>query len=479
MKRDGSPMKSSILQLLCLAPVAVIVLFAADGCGSDGADRPNIVLVIIDTLRADLLGCYGCPENTSPEIDEMAGEGVLFERVIAQCSWTRPSIASMVTSLYPRTLGIYKEEYDILAGEHLTLAEMLKEDGYATIGITANPHLNKTFNFHQGFDEYAESSVIWGWMQPEKGKTHLREGRDINLPRSGEIFDWVLARARSGLSNPAYVQINVMEVHSPSLVLNRYRRLYDRMPVPVAEDETAKRRAALTHLVTGTYCAVKQISHDLGEFVNELRSIPGWENTLFVITSDHGQGLVDHPDVDDSAHHGNLLYDSQVWVPLILYNPADAELVCCGRRVEEMVRLLDLLPTVLSYAGVPVPDDLQGESLIGLMTDGAGRPDLPEAFVAETNWKEVNKIAAYTSDWKCILNRDGWKGVNPLELQRSGLVENGALTDGAHSHPGEARRLKLFLEDWERRFPRAGRTQPPDLPTDVEIEQLKSLGYIK
>jgi arylsulfatase A-like enzyme len=425
--------------VLFLALITAVSIVAMHGCGAPRASRPNIVLIIIDTLRADFLGCYGCPGNVSPEIDEMASKGILFERVYSQCSWTRPSIGSMLTSRYPRSLGIFKEKFDILSGEYSTLAEILSENGYRTIGITANPHLNKVFNFHQGFDDYAESSVIWEWMQPEQGKKPLREGRQIKLPRSGEIFDWVLSKAQSDVSGPAYVQINVMEVHSPSLVLNRYKRLYDHVDVNVGESEPPKRRAALTHLVRGTYCAVTQVSHDVDEFINELSSLPGWDNTLFIITSDHGQGLVDHPGVHDAAHHGNLLYDSQVRVPLVLYNPADTVLACGGRRIEKMVRLLDVLPTALAYAGIDAPGEVDGVSLLRLISGEGAPPDLPEVFVAE----------------------------------------NGALTDSIYSNPAAAERLKLFLRDWELRFPRADRAQPQGMPTDAEIEQLKSLGYMK
>lgn len=460
-----------------LAPAAVVV--AMHGCGSARDSRPNVVLIIIDTLRADFLGCYGCEVDTSPEIDEIAGKGVLFERTLAQCSWTRPSIASVLTSLYPRTLGIYKEKYDVLAEEHSTLAEILKQNGYTTIGITANPHLNKVFNFHQGFDDYVESSVIWPWMQPEEGKTRMEAGGRINLPRSGEIFSWVLTKARSGISGPAYVQMNIMEVHSPSLVLNWNRWLFDRMAVDVDEDLPPERQAALKRMVRGTYCAVRQVSGQVGNFIEGLSSLPGWENTLFVITSDHGQGLADHPDVHDAAHHGNSLYDSQVRVPLILYNPADTALVCGGKRVKDMVRLLDLMPTVLAYAGIDAPIPAEGESLLGLLSGDGKPPVLPDVFVAETNWKDVDKIAAYTPDWKYIENRDGWEGVNPFELQASGVVEDGVLTDCIDSNPGEAEKLQAFLKEWERSHSRAERTQPHDLPTDAEIEQLKSLGYMK
>lgn len=468
--------RSIIALFLVPAAIALVIIH---GCGAARDSRPNVVLIIIDTLRADFLACYGCEIEASPEIDKIAGRGVLFERALAQSSWTRPSIASMLTSRYPRTLGIYKEKYDILPEENSTLAEILKQNGYTTMGITANPHLNKVFNFHQGFDDYVESSVIWPWMRQEKGKTRMEAGGRINLPRSGDILSWALMKARSGVSGPAYVQINVMEVHSPSLVLDWNRWLYDQVDVIVDEDDPPERRSELKRLIRGTYCAVRQVSGQIGGFIDVLSSLPGWKNTLFVITSDHGQGLADHPDVRDASHHGNLLYDSQVRVPLILYNPADTELVCGGKRIKEMVRLLDVLPTILDYAGIDSPGDAQGKSLLGLLPGVGEPPDLPDTFVAETNWKDVDKIAAYTSEWKYIENRDAWEGVNPFELQRDGIVENGALTDSIYGNPGEAERLKAFLEEWESRFPRAERTQPYDLPTNAEIEQLKSLGYMK
>ena len=113
--------------------------------------KPNVVLIIIDALRADKLGCYGFPEEISPEIDQYAKYGVQFQNVFAQCSWTRPSIGSMITSQYPRTIGIYKEKGHSLPDKFLTLAEILGKKGYVTAGITANPNINSVFNFHQGF----------------------------------------------------------------------------------------------------------------------------------------------------------------------------------------------------------------------------------------------------------------------------------------------------------------------------------------
>jgi arylsulfatase A-like enzyme len=435
---------------------------------------PNVVLLIIDTLRSDLLGCYGCAEDLSPEIDEIAGRGVLFEDILAQCSWTRPSIGSLVTGLYPRTLGIYKETYDILAEEHLTLSEILRDNGYATLGITANPNINKVFGFGQGFDEYFESSVLFSWMRPEEGKTLQKPGKVANLPRSKDVFDWVLRKARETGGRPAYVQINIMEVHSPELVREEFLRLGGQYAEKYVlhDREIGKGR----HIVWKTYLAVRQVSHDIGVFVQRLTSLPGWENTLFVITSDHGQGLADHPDVHDSLHHGNLLYGSQLEVPLILYNASGPT---AGKKLSGRARLLDVMPTILDYVGVPVPDGIAGVSLLPLVRGSGAPPVLPGVFVAETNWRNVNKIAAYGEDWKYIENRDGWKGVNPYELQRIGRTENGALTDQIGAYPEIVESLRSSLEGWEARIERMEAIQPAGGPSEKELEQLKSLGYIK
>lgn len=152
-------------QLISIALIAVAAIAAALVLRSSSSKLPpNVVLIIIDTLRQDKLSAYGFPEETSPEIDRMAEQGVRFNRVIAQSSWTRPSIGSMLTSQYPRTLGIYKETGEVLPDDFVTIAEALREAGYTTIGATANANINTSFNFQQGFDHYVDSTVLLRWM---------------------------------------------------------------------------------------------------------------------------------------------------------------------------------------------------------------------------------------------------------------------------------------------------------------------------
>ena len=143
--------------------------------------KPNVVLIIIDTLRADMLGAYGFPLPTSPEFDSYSRKGVRFSRVVASNTWTRPSHGALLTSLYPRTLGLYDEKGQILADHFVTLAETFQKHGYFTAGATANPNINSHYNFHQGFDVYVDTSVVLGWMAPGPGE-HVVDVDGYRLP---------------------------------------------------------------------------------------------------------------------------------------------------------------------------------------------------------------------------------------------------------------------------------------------------------
>ena len=250
------------------------------------SSKPNVVLIIVDTLRADRLGSYGFETNSSPELDRLAESGVRFESVIAQSSWTRPSIGSMLTSQYPRTIGIYKEDTQILPDRFETLAEALKAHGYLTIGLTANPNLNVLFNFQQGFDHYVNSTVVWNPERhaPFQGKANQYDyGGHQRFPSAVRMFEDVRRILDSEAQGPYYVQLNLMEVHEYRFPVERD---YDRLPADQIEHlKKPERRYVL---------AINYVSKVIGQFVAELQSRPEWEDTLFVIVSDHGEGLFDH-----------------------------------------------------------------------------------------------------------------------------------------------------------------------------------------
>lgn len=449
--------------------LAVLLLFsctlvhgeAPDAAATPDGSRPNVVLIVIDTLRADKLGCYGFAHDTSPELDAMARDGVQFMRVTAQSSWTRPSIGSMLTSRYPRSVGLYRDP-DTLADRFTTLAEVLQGAGYRTIGVTANPVINSVFNMHQGFDRYINSTVVFSWMRKITESQQAFPSRTTKkLPSAQDVFEVVRNEIGQG-EGPFYVQLNVMEMHEAWRgILSLTRREF---------------RNSFRGVESKDYLgALRQVSFDLGLFVSQLRSMEGWDNTVFVITSDHGQGLKDHPHVRFSSSHGRLLYESQVLVPLIVYHPGSG---LTSRKIQRPVRLLDLMPTLLEYLGIEPPPGIDGVSLYPLMLGKAGQVALPDHFLTETYFRGSNKIAVYTNTWKYIENRKPHRGVNAHELQRMGVKEDGKRTDEIDRFPEVAAELKGYIEAWEERVPK-GESTPltEELPEEMG-EQLKAIGYL-
>ncbi len=442
--------------LLCLAACA------------DEAPRPsNIVLVIIDTLRADKVSSYGCEVDTSPALTVLAEQGMQFDSVIAQSSWTLPSVGSMLTSRYPRSLGLKMEDGQMVPDEAVTLAEILQREGYATFGITANPNLNSRYNFHQGFDHYSDSSVVFHRRDasiPEGSISYL----NAPLRSTPEILAETLEFARGlGGDRPGYIQLNLMEVHEwikPDQYLRpEYRGLF--------EEEVA----------APYLCAIRQVTDDTVAFIHDLASLPGWEDTLFIVTSDHGEGLGDHPDVPRSMGHGSLLYGSHIRVPWIVYNPIWQRGVGQGpsvRRVAAPLRLLDLVPTTLDALGVPVPPDCRGTSAWPLALGQTDRMDTPEFMVTETYFRGVDKISAVGGQWQYINNRAKHPGVPRHELQANDQRPNGIQTDVSSTQRREVRRMRAFLEDWELRHPSA---EPVPLVGELSPEaegQLRAIGYL-
>jgi arylsulfatase A-like enzyme len=452
---------------LCLAMVAT-------GCGTSGSPSeapspgrtdpgaaPNIALFMIDTLRADALGCYGAEyPDTSPEIDALAARGVRFANVFAQCSWTRPSVGSMLTGMYPRRLGIYHETRGILGDAVTTLAEALHAQGYRTFGITANPHMNKSFNFHQGFDAYVDSNTVYEFMKQDGVKKRYDES---TLATAADMFDKVLAYDGSHDAERRYVQVTLMEVHEwirgpRDLTRPEYDGLF---PGPVY----------------GRYhSAVRQTSADLGAFIERLRERPGWDDALFIIVSDHGEGLNDYPSVEKSVTHGFLLYESLLHVPFVMYREGWE---FAGRVVERPARLMDLMPTVLDAAGLPVPRGLTGVSLMPAVREPGAPLPLPEYFVAETFMRDHDKAAVYGDGWRFYDNTDEQPGTARYELQIAGQPEDGRRTSVLAANRDKAVEMNDFLKAWRTKHPPAAPLAHKQAISDEEKEQLRAIGYVE
>ena len=417
----------------------------------------NIVLIIIDLLRADKVGAYGAQPDISPELDQLAKRGVLCKEAFAVSSWTRPSMGAMLTSRYPRSLGIEQEQWDILPDDVITVAEILKAHGYVTIGVTANPNINSIFNFHQGFDRYRDSKSLFNWMYAENSP----DKKPYQQERAETLLPGALAQAQQAPpEQPLFMMINVMDVHQ-----------YYSNPRPTIDPDLQSRP------FPNYLQSVRYTSTMVKNFIDAFVKLPGRANTLFIITSDHGEGLGDHPAVLYAGGHRFVLYESNLRVPLILFNPADPLLE--AHPIAQRVTLLDLAPTIVEYAGAAPLSSFEGQSILRHLKTDRSEAEPPVLVFSETKWGGVNKVGVYGAEWKYFENRDDWPGTDPQELQHFGYFENGKATNQLAAHPEAAALLAQALIAWEQMHPARARTQPMVNPTPADIEKLRSLGYVK
>ena len=348
----------------------------------------NVVLIVIDTLRADHLGCYGYSRPTSPFIDGLAAQGALFEQVVANSPWTRPSMASMLTGTYPRTTGVAKRRWDALPEDLSTLAELFQAADYATYGLTANPNLNTVFGFNQGFDRYGDCAELWPWMDPlatpsttPAGGRDLREDADQLTDRASSVL---ALHADEASGKPFYLQLLYIDPHSPYGPPGRFVHPLNDNPQGNSDGYDAE---------------IAFVDQEVGRLVDHIRGL--YPDTLFVLTSDHGEGLEDHPGLPESKAHGYNLYDSTLLVPLIFVHP---QLVRPG-RFGGQVQLLDLLPTLADMMALEPVGGLAGQSLAPILR-GETPPPLPPYVFSETQYRQVNKLSARQAGFKLIVNRD-------------------------------------------------------------------------
>jgi arylsulfatase A-like enzyme len=352
----------------------------------------NVIVLLIDTLRASKLQAYYPRSRVkTPAIDEFASQGVLFERSQAPENWTKPSVASVLTSLHPSTHKT-KEEASKLPKSALMLGEVYQKAGFKTASFIANGYVSNAFGFDQGWDHYTN---------------YIREQRETNASKVfGEAQDWI----EKNQANRFFVYIQTIDPHVPYDPPDRFLKMYDPEPY---HGQVQNRR---THLMLDEvkknpkkYTFTKrdkeriealhdgEISyHDeyFGRFLAKLRELGLDQNTLVVVTSDHGEEFQEH----GSWGHGHSVYQELLGVPLIFrwlgVLPADV-------RIGPVVSTLDIAPTVLEATDVPIPEPFEGRSLLGFM-----RGDWPPGpHVAFSDFLDHRRVIR-GGDWKLIIRGD-------------------------------------------------------------------------
>jgi len=328
---------------------------------ASGRDAPLVILYLVDTLRADHLGLYGYRRDTAPALSRFARDGVVFDTAIASSSWTKPSVASLFTSLPPAEHRCV-QFYTPLDPSLVTLAERLRDGGYMTGAVVANRLvLARDAHFDQGFTYFASPP------EPQ---------------RAAQVVDEALRflDARRGL--PTFLYVHALDPHSPYAPPPPFDRRFGPPPGPAhpaAEPYDYRVPADLSRIVAQYDGEIAYGDQEFGRLVRELKARGLYDRAMIVFVSDHGEEFLDHGD----WVHGHALYDELVRVPLVVKYPRNRN---AGRRVESQVQLLDVLPTILKSQGLPVPDP---PAIAGRPLDESLGPRFRERpVVFETKYRE-------------------------------------------------------------------------------------------
>lgn len=441
-------------------PAALALCFVLGACRS--APPPNVVIVLVDTLRADYLGSYGHPARLTPFLDELAGRGIRYAHAYAASTWTSPSVASLFTSRWQSQHGVVNIFSVLPDGEH-TLAEALRARGYATAAFLATRSLPAASGFGQGFDV---------WEQTMEEKQLKGSGAQLNQ----RVFAWLDARPR-GDRQPVLLYLHYMEPHFP------YEPQPDRLDAVLAQHGfTAEQRRAwdtqvdawLEHamgegvprredmdVVRDQYLAeVASFDLVMRELVLGLTARGVLPNAVLVLTADHGEEFYEHGNVG----HGVNLFNETLRVPLLLVAPGVAPAV-----VDEVVSLLDVAPAALALVGAPAEPRFEGRGLVRPPAGGAAYAEL--AATAVGKGPEQNRTLV--------------DGARKLTLTPAGGEE---FYDLAHD-PGERNpqafdeagraALRQALDTVRAQARRdAGAAQQRELD-EATRERLRALGYVK
>jgi len=393
----------------------------------------NVLLVSIDTCRADHLSCYGYQRSTTPNIDGVARDGAMFKSALTPVPLTKPAHCSMFTGTYPSTHGVhFNSSSEHLAASHATLAKVLRPAGYQTAAFIGGFPLDARFGLNRGFDTYD------GHFD-NSGSKALDQEHDAE-----KVSRRALAWLEDHAQKPFFLFLHFYDAHVPYVPHPPYTS-------PYADDPYAGE--------------IAYIDHCIGQVLDRLRALGVYDNTLLIITGDHGEGLGEHGE----TKHGYFVYQSTLHVPLVVRAPRCRQ----GIEVDGNVSLVDIVPTVLDLVGLKVPASVEGVDLRAALEGGPApdrrRPVCAESLEASTfGCSPLHGIVEGT--WKYI------------------MAPRPELYDLAHD-PGErtnleskevqvAKRLRGRLEAMFQELEAAA---PPRVATRVDPEalmRLQSLGYV-
>ncbi len=478
---------------LALALLAAVTLL---GCRSEPVPRPpDIVLISIDTLRADHVGAWGYPKPTTPFLDSLARRGIRFQNAFAPASWTLPSHMSLFTGCYPQSHGVEQDRFALPAAL-ATFPEVLKAHGYHTTAFITWTYLKSAFGFGRGFDEYHE-------LLPPPD---LQDSATHAATRAGEVVDrvaewldawldaWLDESIDGAPASPFFLFVHLFDPHMSYEPPLETARIFD--PALANDDDGSYERLSayiaglhaqpvvpdpgLVERATALYDGeIRYVDDQLRRLFAALEAAGRLTNTLVVVVSDHGEELADHGSMEG---HQWTLYDEVLRVPLLIVPPPSGvgAGAAVGRAEGRIVELTDVAPTILDLAGLPPLPHAEGRSLRPLIDGSATAwPEFALSQIRRFN----KKVAVRTPKYKLIYTEDTGGNVFGIPI-RPGFE----LYDLEHD-PGE--QVDIFDADSPIAKDLAARMQErlasrqhfatapgPELSAE-ERERLRALGYVR
>jgi arylsulfatase A-like enzyme len=431
------------------------------------ATPPNLVVYLVDTLRADRLGCYGYPRPTSPEFDRLAVDGVLWREGRAQSSWTRPAVATVLTGLLPVTHRA-QETRDRLPAEVTTLAERFAAAGWQTAMLTTNGNVAARFGFNQGWDDFIYL------RERRTSRPHHVQSAEANE----SLFRWL---DRRDPARPFLLFVHTTDPHDPYTPPERFRALLAG-DVEDAEAGTARRMRQLATMSDGEALAAREALSRLydaeiaandasfGRLRAALERRGLASTTAVLLLSDHGEEFFEH----GGWTHGRTLYEEQLRIPFVLALPGGAH---AGRVLPGPAEQIDVVPTLLALAGLPADPTLPGRNLLADLASDAPRPGERQSLA----WLARNGISLASIvrvQWKLVRNDalGGFWNRPPHELyglsSDAGERDNLALAD-----PLRRAWLDGLLAAAVSRHASDLAAEPVELDPEIEAN-LRALGYL-
>ncbi len=421
--------------------------------------QPDVIIYLIDTLRADHLGAYGYPRPTSPNIDRFAQDAVLFANARAQSSWTRPSVVSVLTGLAPRRHGVNRRE-DALPDSVDTLAELLAAAGYDTAGYVTNGNAGPNFGLDQGFGQFRHLR--------ESADTHERHRLSDHL--NLWLFHWLENRPPD--DPPFFLYAHATDPHVPYTPPEPFRSRF----APDVDPEAGRlehARAVIQGRLPPTDRTRRDLidlydaeiafnDHHFGRLIERLKELDLYDSSLIVLVADHGEEFLDH----DDWEHGNTLFDEQLHVPLIVKLPGGRE---AGRRIGATASQIDVVPTILDLLGIAPPPALDGVSLLNV----SDRASFAYLALSDRRMRSITR-----KGWKLIFDNSPSPRGQPLQLYRLETDQQEAL-ELAAQRPFERELLSQLMRRWELELAQGAQAvgEQAEIPDELR-RQLEALGYL-